>query len=157
MKIVIKQLVIFVFSFFILACAPPEETLDEPLHGSESRGRDCISQTSIRDYQVLDDSNLIITASVKRQYHVALARRAFGLRSKWAIGFTSRTGMICPMSGEVVLDDGIGQERISIRAIRRLSPEERDALLIRYGKKEPEIKQAPAKEKVESAEVEELD
>ena len=157
MKVYIKQCFILLSSLILLGCAASEDTLDEPAYASESRGRDCISQSSIRDYQVLDDSNLLVRASAKRQYHIALTRRAFGLRSTWAIGFTSPTGMICPMSGDVVLDDGFGPERISIRTIRRLSPEDLDALLIRFGKKEPEIKQAPATEKVEGAEVEELD
>ena len=74
-----------------------------------------------------------------------------------ALGFTSRTGRICAMSGDVVLDESFGPERISIRSIRELHPDELDALLIRFGKKEPEIKQAPATEEVEGAEVEELD
>ena len=157
MKVFVKQLFMMLSSCFLVACAASGESLDEPPYASESRGRDCISQSSIRDYQVLDDSNLIVTASVKRHYHVALSRRAFGLRSQMALGFTSRTGSICAMSGDVVLDESFGPERISIRSIRELNPDELDALLIRFGKKEPEIKQAPATEEVEGAEVEELD
>jgi len=61
------------------------------------------------------------------------------------------------MSAEVIVDDGIGPERINIRSIRQLSREEVDDLLVRFGKKEPEIKPAPAKEAVQPAEVEELD
>ncbi len=61
------------------------------------------------------------------------------------------------MSAEVIVDDGFGPERINIRSIRQLSPEDLDDLLIRFGKKEPEIEQAPATEDVEGAEVEELD
>ncbi len=157
MKVPFKQLVTMFFSCTLIACATSEERLDEVAYERESRGRDCISQSSIRDYQVLDDSNLIVTASVKRHYHVALSRRSFGLRSQLAIGFTSPTGRICPMSGDIVIDDSFGPERIGIRSIRLLTPEELDDLLVRFGKKEPEIKQAPATEKVEGAEVEELD
>ena len=61
------------------------------------------------------------------------------------------------MSAEVIVDDGFGPERINIRSIRQLSPEDLDDLLIRFGKKEPEIEQTPATEDVEGAEVEELD
>ena len=97
MKVYTKQTFIILSSCFFIGCAAPQEAPDELAHERESRGRDCISQSSIRDYQVLDDSNLIVTASVKRHYHVVLSRRAFGLRSTWAIGFTSPTGRICPM------------------------------------------------------------
>ncbi len=61
------------------------------------------------------------------------------------------------MSAEVIVDDGFGPERINIRSIRQLSPEDLDDLLIRFGKKKPEIEQTPATEDVEGAEVEELD
>lgn len=65
--------------------------------------------------------------------------------------------MICPVSGEVIIDDGFGPTRLSIRSIRRLSPDDLDDLLIQFGKKEPEIEQTPATEEIEGAEVEELD
>jgi len=42
-------------------------------------------------------------------------------------------------------------------AIRELSPEEHEGLLIQYGKKEPEIEHTPPPQDVEGAEVEELD
>lgn len=120
-------------------------------------GNDCISQVSIRDYQVLDDGNLIVSAGAKRQYHVALMRRAFGLKSTWRIGFKTRSAQICPGFSDLVFDDGTGTQSIQVRSIRALSPEQYDELLVRFGKKEPEVKQAPEPEEVEGAEVEELD
>lgn len=120
-------------------------------------GNDCISQGSIRDYEVLDDGNLIVNTGVKRKYHVALVRRGFGLRSSWRIGFKSRSPQVCPGFSELVFDDGTGVQSIQVRSIRALTPEEYDDLLVRFGKKEPEDKQAPEPEKVEGAEVEELD
>ena len=128
-----------------------------PAKSLGSGGRDCISQSTIRDYQVLDDSNLIVTGAVRRKYHVALTRRVFGLRSQWSIGFRSPTGLICSNSGDVIVDDGFGPERIRIRSIRELNPDELDELLVRFGKKEPDVVQTPATEDVEGAEVEELD
>jgi hypothetical protein len=115
-----------------------------------------------RDYTVLDDANLIVTESARRRYHVQLQNRAIGLRSGWQIGFTSPSGRICAGFSEVLVDDNMGSpasrlDRYRIRAIRRLSPEEVDALLVRYGKKEPEIEQTPTPEPVKGAEVEELD
>lgn len=153
----LKQAVIVLYSSCLIACAGPGEPVELAADGGESRSRDCISQSSIRDYQVLDDSNLIVTAAVKRKYHVILSRRAFGLRSTWKIGFRSPTGMICPNSGELVFDDGMALERIHISSVRELTPDELDELLIRFGKKEPEFEQAPVTEDVDGAEVEELD
>ena len=51
----------------------------------------------------------------------------------------------------------MGAESISIRSIRELSADEHEDLLIRYGKKEPEIEHTPAPREVKGAEVEELD
>jgi hypothetical protein len=48
-------------------------------------------------------------------------------------------------------------ESIRIASIRELSPEDREDLLIQFGKKKPEIEQTPAPRPVEGAEVEELD
>ena len=106
---------------------------------------------------MLDDSNLVVTASGRRQYHIELARRAFGLRSSWSIGFRSPTGMICSGGSTLILNDGFGtDESIRLRSVRRITAEELDALLIQYGKKDPEEQQAPAEEEVDGAEVEEL-
>jgi hypothetical protein len=156
-KYYIKRLVIVLISSVLISCAGTVEPSDESVYESKSTRRDCISQSSIRDYQVLDDSNLIVTASVKRKYHLVLSRRAFGLRSSWKIGFRSSTGMLCGNSSELVFDEGFGTDSIRIASIRELGPEELDELLIRFGKKEPEIEQTPATQEVEGAEVEELD
>ncbi len=156
-KDLLKQLIIISISSVLVACAGTGEPTEMSADDSRSRGRDCISQSSIRDYQVLDDSNLIVTAAVKRKYHLILVRRASGLRSTWNIGFRSPIGRICSGSGEIVFDDGMGPERITIRSVRELTPDDLDELLVRFGKKEPEFEQAPATEDVDGAEVEELD
>jgi len=153
----LKQLVMFAFSSILVACAGSGEALDDEEISSRSHRSDCISSGTIRDYRVLDDANLIVSGSGNRKYHVALRRRANGLRSSWKIGFRSATGRICASSGELVVDDGMGPESIRIAAIRQLTPDEHEALLIRFGKIEPENEQAPAPVRVDGAEVEELD
>ena len=80
-----------------------------------------------------------------------------GLRTSWSIGFRSSTGQVCAGFGEVIVDDGVGLDRIRIASIRYLTREELDTLLIRFGKKEPEIESAPEPAEIEGAEVEELD
>ncbi len=156
-KGILKQFVIISLSSVLLACAGTQETAEEADYRVASRGSDCISQTTIRDYRVLDDSNLIVSASARRKYHVVLSRRAFGLRSTWQIGFRSSTGQVCAGFSDLIVDDGLGPERIRIHTIRQLTPEDEEELLIRFGKKEPATVQAPAPQEVESAEVEELD
>ena len=157
-KTVFKQLFILLTSSVLAACAATTDEAPGGAVGDLPAGSDCIFEGTIRDYAVLDESNLIVTASARRKYHIELNRRAFGLRSSWHIGFTSPTSRICPGFSEVIVDDStMGPEAIRISSIRALSPEEHEDLLIRFGKKEPEIVEAPATEDVGSAEVEELD
>ena len=153
----LKQILILLFSSILLACAGQGNAVDDDEIGLRSRGSDCISSGTIRDYRVLDDANLIVSGSGSRDYHITLSRQAFGLRSSWKIGFRSRTGQICAGFGELVVDDGMGPESIRIAAIRQLTPGEYEDLLVRFGKIEPNIEQTPAPVSVESAEVEELD
>ncbi len=157
-KCFFKQTLIIVFSCSLVACASSGDSYEsagDPVH---SRSNDCFLQSSIRNYQVLDDSNLIVTGSGKRTYHIQLANRAFGLRSSWSIGFRSRTGLICSTGSSLVVSEGFGSQEYStrLRSVRQITPDELDDLLVRFGKKEPEEQQAPAEEEVTGAEVEEL-
>ncbi len=152
-KTLLKQLVIIVFSSVLIACAGSTEQPDpEP-----ARRGDCIHEPSIRGYRVLDEQNLIVEASGRRKYHVVLARRAFGLSSSWGIVFDSPTSRVCERSSEIMFDGQFRNESIRIASIRELTPEEEEHLLIRFGKKEPEIRHTPAPQEVEGADVEELD
>ena len=152
-----KQVFIIFISSVLAGCASsPEPSLgDEPEAGAARS--DCISTRTIRDYRVLDDANLVVTAQANRKYHVTLSRRAPGLRSSWKIGFRSASGRVCGGFDEILVDDGFGSERIRIASITQLTPEDYETLLAGFGKKEPAIEPAPATEEVESAEVEELD
>ncbi len=153
-----KQLFVLFISSGLVACAAPEVDPLKAEYDALPQGSDCIFEGTIRDYQVLDDKNLVVTASARRKYHIELYRRAFGLRSSWHIGFRSPTSRICPAFGEIIVDDNTGRlEAIRIESIREVSPEEHEELLVRFGKKEPDIEQTPVEEEVDTAEVEELD
>ena len=107
---------------------------------------------------MLDERNLLVDASARKSYHVTLQRRAFGLKSTWAIGFDAPTTRICGKFSEVVFrDDMTGIDRIRIASIRELTPEEEENLLIQFGIKEPEIEHTPTPGEVKGADVEELD
>ncbi|MGI9235343.1 MAG: DUF6491 family protein [Woeseiaceae bacterium] len=148
-----KQVVISFCLCGLVACAGT--ATDE--ERADSARSDCIYQPSVRGYTVLDESNLIVSASGRRQYHIVLHRRAFGLRSNWSIGLKSPTGRICSGFSEVVFDGHNNGESIRIASVRELSVEEEEDLLIRYGKKEPEYEHTPTPGDVRGADVEELD
>jgi hypothetical protein len=57
----------------------------------------------------------------------------------------------------LIVDDGMGVDKIRIRSVRQLTPEEHDELLVRFGKKGPDVEQTPEPVPIEGAEVEELD
>jgi hypothetical protein len=157
-KTTIKQLITLVISSSLVACAASEDRYESAGDPVATRGHDCISQSTIRDYQVLDDRNLIVTAGAKRKYHVQLSRNAFGLRSNWKIGFRSPTGRICSGTGDVVVGDSFGsKETIQISSIKAFGPDELDALLVQFGKKVSEVERTPTQEEVKGAVVEELD
>ena len=157
MNIINKQLLIALFSSFVLGCASPGDSTDESVREPTSGRSDCISRSSVRGYTVLDESNLIVEGSGRRNYHMALRRPARGLKSTQGIAFDTQTGRVCAPFDSITFRGDMGGESIPIRSIRELSTEEHEDLLIRYGKKEPEIKQAPTPKEVKGAEVEELD
>lgn len=152
-----KQIFIVSFLSILIACAGGREPSLGDQKATATARSDCISTRTIRDYRVLDETNIVVTAQANRKYHVTLSRRATGLRSSWTIGFRSTSGRVCGGFDDVLVDDGFGPERIRIAAVTQLTPEEYDTLLVRFGKKEPANEPAPATNEVESAAVEELD
>ena len=157
MKTLLKQLVTLCILSVLSSCAATSNGSDEAAVADGPRRGDCIHEPSIRGYRVLDEQNLIVEASGRRKYHVVLMRRAFGLRSTWGIVFDSPSSRVCEGFSEIVFRDGFDGDSIRIARIYELTPEEEEDLLIRFGKKEPEIKQTPVPEDVEGADVEELD
>ena len=148
-----KHVFMILYLSGLIACVSTNSGDDR----TDSTRSDCIYQPSIRGYSVLDESNLIVSASGRRKYHLVLQRRAHGLRSNWAIGFKSSTSRICAGFSDVVFEGQFDDGSVRIASIRELSPEEEEYLLIRYGKLEPEIEQTPVPQEVKGAEVEELD
>ncbi|MGI9222240.1 MAG: DUF6491 family protein [Woeseiaceae bacterium] len=152
-----KQLIIVLSLSILVSCASSDQAESVASESSNSGRSDCISKGSIRDYRVLDEANLIVSERGTRKYHVALTRRAYGLRSSRGIGFDSTGGMVCGRFDELVYEGSLGAEGVLIASIRRLSPEQEEELLIRFGKLEPVDEQPRSPEKVEGAKVEELD
>ena len=124
--------------------------------GESSYRGDCIHKPSIRGYTVLDERNLIIDAG-RRSYHLVLQRRAWGLNRSWGIAFDSATSRVCAGFDEVVFDRREDGGSIRIETIRALTPEEEEHLLIRFGKRKPEIEYTSPPKDVKGADVEELE
>lgn len=152
-----NQTFILLISCLLVSCVTGDERPAGEVSTVRSGASDCIFRPSIRGYTVLNESNLIVEVSGRHSYHVSLQRRAYGLTSSWGIGFASATSRICSGFSEMVFKGHMDTESIRIASIRKLNPEEHEDLLIKFGKKEPEIKQAPAQTEVKGAEVEELD
>jgi hypothetical protein len=151
MKPFLKQFVILSFSSILVACAgTPGDDSREP----SPRG-DCIHEPSIRGYTVLDERNLIVDAG-RRSYHLVLQRRAWGLKSSWGIAFDTTTSRVCAGFDKMMFKGHLDGESIRIESIQALTPEEEEHLLIRFGKKEPEIEHTPPPGEVKGADVEEL-
>ena len=157
MKILFKQYFVLIILGALSACAGNSDRPDMVDTADLPRGNDCLFEGSVRDYEVLDEANLIVTGSGNRRYHVALFQRAFGLRSSFSIGFTSSTGRICAGFSDVVYRGVTGPETARINSIRQLTEAQYEELQIRFGKKEPEAPEDVEPESVEGADVEELD
>lgn len=157
MKIPIKQYLTIFIASGLLGCAASSGEAGAGSYGDVNRGSDCISEGTVRDYKVLNDSNIVVTAMARQKYHVELVQRAPALRSAWGIGFASPTSRICAGFSELLVDDSFGPDRVRIRSIRRLTEEEYDDLLYRFDKAAAARQEPPAPEPVKGAEVEELD
>jgi hypothetical protein len=152
----IKQSFVVLTSSLLAACAGSGEPSSSADRDVRSSGSDCILIRSVRDYTPLDDRNLLIWGPAKRAYHVTLFRPAFELRSSFQMSFSSRDDQLCPYGGDRVVFGSFNPDSIGIQSISRISDEQADELLIRYGRKEPEQQTAPEPADVAGAEVEEL-
>lgn len=153
----LKHIFVIIISGSFLGCAASADKSDSDSYADVNRGSDCISEGTVRDYKVLNDSNIVVTAMARQKYHLELVQRAPALRSAWSIGFASPTSRICAGFSELLVDDNFGPDRVRIRSIRRLTEQEYDDLLYRFDKAAAAKQEPPAPMPVEGADVEELD
>ena len=79
------------------------------------------------------------------------------MRSSIALRFDSRDGQLCPFGGDALVFGGLSDDRINVQSISRITADQEEQLLIRYGKKEnPESETPVEPAEVKGAEVEEL-
>lgn len=94
---------------------------------------DCIVNRGVRDYDVLDNQNLIIYGPGRSAYHVLMTTPSNNLRNEIAIGILDSDGRICPYGGDAILIDGPIPERIPIRTIEALDEADIESLMVEYG------------------------
>lgn len=150
-----QQVIIVILSIVLTSCATSERAPAVPRDLTDS-GSDCISIRTIRDYTPLDRSRLIIEGGGKRLYYVTLVASSFQLRGSHQIGVNSRDAWLCPYGGDRLVFSTFGDTSAGIRGIMRITPEQAEELLFRYGKKERPEQQNPAPPELDGAEVEEL-
>ncbi len=155
-KSLFKQLVAVFTSCSILSIAGAAEGPDKLPEDLDLNGADCIWIRTIRDYTPLSKDSLLIHASGKRSYFVRLWTPQFGMRSSFQLATKSRDDRLCPYGGDSIVFGRFSGDEARVQAISRLTPDQVETLLMRYGKKEPGDTQDPAPPQVTGAEVEEL-
>jgi hypothetical protein len=154
-----KQCIAILLSAITLSISAVTQAAEEALRDLDLNGSDCISIRTIRDYTTLSRDSLLIHAMGKKSYYVRLFTPQFGMNSSFQLTTRSRDDRLCPYGGDALVFGSFGHfggEEARIRAISRLTPEQVEQVLIRYGKKEPEDTQDPAPPDLKGAEVEEL-
>ncbi len=155
-KNLIKHILIVIISCTLVSIFAAAEEQDKLPEDLDLNGSDCIWIRTIRDYTPLSRDSLLIHASGKRSYFVRLMTPRFGAQSSFQIATVSRDDRLCPYGGDRLIFDRFSGDESSIRSISRVTPEQVEMLLIRYGKKEPVDQPDPAPPEVKGAEVEEL-
>jgi hypothetical protein len=151
-----KQLIVIIISCSLLPVFGVAEEAERLPDDLDLNGSDCIWIRTIRDYTPLSRDSLLIHASGKRSYFVRLLAPGFGLKSSFQLGTRSRDDQLCPYGGDSLIFDDLPGGEVRIQAISRVTPDQVEQLLIRYGKKEPSDTEDPALPEVKGAEVEEL-
>ena len=120
-------------------------------------GNDCILIRTIRDYTPLDRQHLLIHGPGRRSFYVTLISPAFDMRGSIGFQVRSRDEQLCPFGGDRIVFGSLSGESVGVRAISRLTAEQEEFLLTRYGLSEPNESETPAEAPdVKGAEVEEL-
>jgi hypothetical protein len=110
-------------------CATTGST-DPGDRAAAERDADCIRTGLIRDWDALDERNLIVYETGRRPYHVELAQACFGLDFETMIGLYDRRGdgRICGFGLDRVIVDRAIPEGCSIAAVDELTDEQAEEL-----------------------------
>jgi len=124
---------------FINGCASQSDTNNLEDDIKLSNRSSCFNTMDIRDYRVLDRSNLIVYGRPKsRSYHLKISPPNLDEIGLDMISFKSWSGRVCGFAGdELIIPDNIFQQSYSIISVTQLDEAAHYNLMVQYGKAEP--------------------
>ena len=116
---------------------------------------DCFYRRTIDNFEVLNDSNMLVFDGRRRVYHVELSPPSLDLRHAFAIDFASTSGRVCGNPGDrLVIRDGTASRfPLSVIGVYRLDEATQQAVRAHFGQA---VTQPPAPEDEDAEAVEEL-
>ncbi|MDE0129897.1 MAG: DUF6491 family protein [Gammaproteobacteria bacterium] len=116
---------------------------------------DCFFQNRIDNFEVLNDSNLLVFDGRRRVYHVEISPPSMDLRHAYGIQFRSSTGRVCGNPGERLQISGgsFGSFPLSVTGVYRLDAVTQTAVRAHFGQA---VAQPPLPEDEDAAAIEEL-
>jgi len=90
----------------------------------------------VRDFEVLDERNLIIQGPGDTAYHVVLTLPANDIETELMIGVLDNDGdgRICPFGGDSIIVEGVLTQRVPIRSVERIDETDVEALQVQFGR-----------------------
>ena len=155
MKTLIKQIVILLLLCNLARVSGAENDAIDGEIDIDYNGSDCIWIRSIRDYTPLDRRTLLIWGG-SRPYYVRLATPTSEMDFGVSVAVHSRDDRLCPYGGDGLVFNHFNGRPVTVRSISRISKEQAEDILVRYGKSKSAEPQTPAPKEPEGAEVEEL-
>ena len=130
---------IIVLFLFVYGCASQSDNNDLTDDIKLSNRSSCFNTMDIRDYRVLDRSNLIVYGRPKsRSYHLKISPPNMDVNGLDMISFKSWSGRVCGFAGdELIIPDSLFQQSYSIISVTQLDEAGHYNLMVQYGKAEP--------------------
>jgi len=130
---------IVILLLFINGCASQSDTNELEDDIKLSNRSSCFNTMDIRDYRVLDRSNLIVYGRPKsRSYHLKISPPNLDESGLDMISFKSWSGRVCGFAGdELIIPDSLFEQRYSIVSVTQLDEAGHYNLMVQYGKAEP--------------------
>ena len=96
---------------------------------------DCFFQNRIDNFEVLNETNLLVFDGRRRVYHVEVSPPSMDLRHAYGIQFSSSTGRVCGNPGErlQVSNGSIGRFPVSVTGVYRLDAVTQAAVRAHFG------------------------
>ena len=116
---------------------------------------DCFFQNRIDNFEVLNETNMLVFDGRRRVYHVEISPPSMDLRHAYGIQFTSSTGRVCGNPGERLQISGgsFGRFPLSVIGVYRLDAVTQTAVRAHFGQA---VVQPPPPEDEDAGAIKEL-